>query len=946
DLNKRILSNQAIGTWPKSWMGVPLKIDKEVVGYMATQSYSDPELFDESDLEVFGSVSDQVATAIERKLAEDAEKKSKEINRVMFLISNAVNTTDNLDELYKTIHEALGSIIDVTNFTIGIYDHKKDIIAYPYYEDETGDEYSEIHNVSTSGIVASEVINLAKPFLITRNEIISRAGKMGIDVIGEVAEQWLGVPLKIKKEVIGVIVVQSYSDPKLYNQKDVGILLAVSDQVAMAIDRKREEEARKKSEKINKILFEIANAVNTTRNLEQLCKSIHKSLKKVSYIKNFSLSLYDKQLDQLNFLYRCDETYPADFIENVSQSASLTYEVIRTGNLLLLDGQGQKRLVKKLGGNMLGLLAKSWLCIPLKVGNEVIGAMLTQDYTTEDCFNKKDIELFTLVSGQVALAIDRKRAEDAEAKSKEINRVMFAVSNAVSTTDNLYELYESIHATIGSVVDASNFMIGIYDHKKDSISYPYYADERDDDYGDIQNVSTSGILASEIINRAKPFFITRDEIIERAKRMGSRGLGVIPRQWFGVPLVIKKQVIGVIVVQSYTNPELYSQKDVGILISVSDQIAMAIERKQSEENAKQNEELTKTLFSIANAVNTTDHLNDLYKSIYNSLNTLIELPNFFIAIVDEKSKAMDFPFYIDECDSDETLSLSVPDFDQKPSITIDVIRSKKPLFLKKEALKKYADKNYLYGAVPVLWLGIPLIIRDKVTGVIGIQHYSDPEYFTQKDMDLFIAVSDQVALAIDRKQSQEIILEREKQILQLSKQTQEFSLVAASIISMKEEKEIFKHISKAIVKHSDYNRLIISYFTDTPPYREIIQYEGILKREIDAVRNKEAPQEYYENIFKTSTKIGNLSYYLPHTKKAVLGKDLPIFVKKESKNPSDGWHHEDTIFLRMNDSEGNFIGVISVDDSKSGERPTKESVRPLEIFSSLISQIMIFRKIQ
>ncbi len=249
DLNKRILSNQAIGTWPKSWMGVPLKIDKEVVGYMATQSYSDPELFDESDLEVFGSVSDQVATAIERKLAEDAEKKSKEINRVMFLISNAVNTTDNLDELYKTIHEALGSIIDVTNFTIGIYDHKKDIIAYPYYEDETGDEYSEIHNVSTSGIVASEVINLAKPFLITRNEIISRAGKMGIDVIGEVAEQWLGVPLKIKKEVIGVIVVQSYSDPKLYNQKDVGILLAVSDQVAMAIDRKREEEARKKKRK-------------------------------------------------------------------------------------------------------------------------------------------------------------------------------------------------------------------------------------------------------------------------------------------------------------------------------------------------------------------------------------------------------------------------------------------------------------------------------------------------------------------------------------------------------------------------------------------------------------------------------------------------------------------------------------------------------------------------
>ena len=48
-------------------------------------------------------------------------------------------------------------------------------------------------------------------------------------------------------------------------------------------------------------------------------------------------------------------------------------------------------------------------------------------------------------------------------------------------------------------------------------------------------------------------------------------------------------------------------------MSVSDQIAMAIGRKQSDENIKQSEKITRTLFSISNAVNKTDNLYDLYK---------------------------------------------------------------------------------------------------------------------------------------------------------------------------------------------------------------------------------------------------------------------------------------------------------------------------------------------
>jgi len=71
---------------------------------------------------------------------------------------------------------------------------------------------------------------------------------------------WLGVPLKNYNEIIGVMAVQSYDDPNLYEKKDIEVLVSVADQVAIAVERKRIEEALRESESKYRLLFE--NMVN------------------------------------------------------------------------------------------------------------------------------------------------------------------------------------------------------------------------------------------------------------------------------------------------------------------------------------------------------------------------------------------------------------------------------------------------------------------------------------------------------------------------------------------------------------------------------------------------------------------------------------------------------------------------------------------------------------
>jgi len=185
----------------------------------------------------------------------------------------------------------------------------------------------------------------------------------------------------------------------------------------------------------------------------------------------------------------------------------------------------------------------------------------------------------------------------------------------------------------------------------------------------------------------------------------------------------------------------------------------------------------------------------------------------------------------------------------------------------------------------------------------------------------------------------------EKKLSNISNQTEQFSLAAGAMLSIENENEFFNRISKAIVEYSDFKRVVISLFKETPPFRDIIAFAGVENQLVDRLKNAEMPISWFDKVFVEENNVGQYSYYIPHTKKKILNP-VTIFGIGSGPETEDGWHPEDNLFVRLNDNKGNIIGVISVDESKSRLKPNSETVRPLEIFSSLIAQIVILKKEQ
>jgi len=173
-------------------------------------------------------------------------RRAEELQQVMQQIANAVHTCRNTAELFRTIHTELGRVINTENFFIALYDRAADTISLNYFVDEEDQE--DFRTYPAGRTLSAYVIKHNMPLLLKREQMDRWVADGIIDMVGTPSLVWLGVPLRVSGEVTGVLVVQSYTDADEFGLTDLEMLEFVSNQIGLAIERKRTEEQLRVSE--------------------------------------------------------------------------------------------------------------------------------------------------------------------------------------------------------------------------------------------------------------------------------------------------------------------------------------------------------------------------------------------------------------------------------------------------------------------------------------------------------------------------------------------------------------------------------------------------------------------------------------------------------------------------------------------------------------------------
>jgi len=178
-------------------------------------------------------------------------------------------------------------------------------------------------------------------------------------------------------------------------------------------------------------------------------------------------------------------------------------------------------------------------------------------------------------------------------REEKIQASVYQISETAYLAKDLPEFYQTVHAIIAELMPAKdNFYIALFDERTNMLYYPYFVDEEEENPGP-QKLGRG--LTEYVFRTGKSLLASPKVFAELEKKGEVVSIGPPSIDWLGVPLKIGGKTIGVLTVQSYTEGVRYTEEEKNILTFIAEQIAMAIERKQTSQALRKSEKQIRAL---------------------------------------------------------------------------------------------------------------------------------------------------------------------------------------------------------------------------------------------------------------------------------------------------------------------------------------------------------------
>lgn len=178
---------------------------------------------------------DQIIGSVITFLDVSQRKYDEIIQQTLYKIARSSMTSKTFEELLITVRGELNKIIDTTNFHTALYHQETDTFQPVSFMNET----NRTEETEATDALCRLLIRSGKTLLLKKEDLLRAAAESQFRFSGPIPVCWLGVPLTDHQKIIGVITMQTYTDPAIYNEKSVRLLEMVASQLAIVVQRTR-----------------------------------------------------------------------------------------------------------------------------------------------------------------------------------------------------------------------------------------------------------------------------------------------------------------------------------------------------------------------------------------------------------------------------------------------------------------------------------------------------------------------------------------------------------------------------------------------------------------------------------------------------------------------------------------------------------------------------------
>ena len=919
-----------------SYAGVPLMAGDEFVGVLELVHH-EVGGFTQRDIALMQTIAPQAAAAVQ--IARRYQAQTARVTELGGLqqIADAMSQLGEPEEIYGQLTQRIAALMDVELCGVLLYDEDEQTFRSqpPFY----GAPDSLIAHYRLALAPGSDLANIWRhqAWWFTNDpesEIIQALGfddlrsAMTLNAVGL-------APMIAGARRIGLLLVANKHGQAGFSEGDMRTLMTFASQAAVVVENARLYAEQQRRTRELGGLQQIAQAIGVMRSPAELYSQITARIAALMEVDLCGVLLYDHQ-DRLLVSQRpfhgMDDPESVNFYQIPSPPGSVMARLWQERDTWFCNDLRRDALVANTDLAQLAAAVgiRQMTMATLVVGGNRLGVIQVANKTDGSDFTDDDARLLSIFAGQAAILIDNARLYREMQRRTHEAEGLRAITEIASQLAPLDETREAVLIAIANLLESDIVVMGLVDNKSGELviapdtvwGAALEQPIRLDAYG-------PGFEDSVLISR-RPFMsnaLAKDERVLPAYRGLIEQLGM--HSVIQAPMVVQERSIGELCVANKARGEEYTASDVDLLLSIGAQVAAMIDRmtlyQTTDQDLRARLEELDALGRVSHALSQTIELEHILDVIRQEALRSTGASGVSVALLSDPE---DWPLpdqpLIERRYGDEDALPDLAPIEQAAVLRGDMLR-----------VDDYFDAEY--EPMPPKArsaLVVPVMLDEQPAGLIHLYNLR-PGAFNPRIVDFVLALTNQAAIAISNARRYHEQLEINRQLRVRAERIGRIFELGEMFRQGASLAETLEEVAHGIQETVGFNVVLISQVDEREGVLRRIAQAGLSLDVFEEMRQIAPSLEQARGLMQDIYRISN-SYFLPAEGSEELLAGVPIvqILQERMGAGPRAWDPQDLLLVPIYGARGRMLGLISVDEPRSGRRPDLDTVEALEVFAN------------
>lgn len=378
-----------------------------------------------------------------------------------------INRMMDRDDLLDMILSALQKVVPYNGASVQLV-RGNEIVVAAYRGGQPPEQVVGLKFNIRDNPVAQEILYDGKPVVLdTKDEI----GELLLGPNMDGIQSWMAVPLEVKRNRIGIITLD-HSQPHQYSGKDVSLVTDFATQAAIALENNRMfDEIRRRTREIE-VVYDSVMKLTRELHPDLLIEYLYQQVESMFELDAFILATYNNNSQKIQIEYATEKGIRQPLAEAlkipIDERNSLLSWIVRKKTPLMIGNVETESLPVQ--PKQRGRIIRSWLGVPLLVGDQVIGALVVQSYQAH-AYTHEDQRLLEMLGNQAAIALENSRLfGDSQRRLSRLSSLR-EIDMAISGSVDLEMTMEVLISQLISTLDVDAACVLAYNPETHTLDY-------------------------------------------------------------------------------------------------------------------------------------------------------------------------------------------------------------------------------------------------------------------------------------------------------------------------------------------------------------------------------------------------------------------------------------------------------------------------------------------